>query len=99
MSRRLAAVAAAFALLLCVPSVAGASTIFGASAPAGDALSDSPVNVGVKFTSDQAGYITALRFYRQASNTGAHVAHLWTASGQLLSTVTFPDGPTGQWQS
>ena len=32
----------------------------------------------MKFRSDEDGYITALRFYKQANNTGTHVGHLWS---------------------
>ena len=45
----------------------------------------SAVNVGVEFRSDQAGYITGVRFYKGAGNTGTHVGNLWTATGTLLS--------------
>ena len=48
-------------------------------APGGDALSDAAIEVGMKIRSTQDGYITALRFYKQANNTGTHVGHLWTA--------------------
>ena len=32
----------------------------------------------MKFRSDEDGFITALRFYKQPNNTGTHVGHLWT---------------------
>ncbi len=35
----------------------------------------------MKFRSDEDGYITALRFYKQPNNTGQHVGHLWTRVG------------------
>src|SRR5262249_38363641 len=38
-----------------------------------------PIEVGVKFRSDLAGFITAIRFYKGTLNTGAHVGHLWSA--------------------
>ena len=41
---------------------------------------DSPVEVGMKFRSTRDGYITALRFYRQAGNVGPRDGHLWTAT-------------------
>jgi len=59
---------------------------------------DSPVELGVKFRSDTAGSITALRFYKAALNTGTHVGHLWSSTGTLLATATFV-GETGSgWQ-
>src|SRR5262249_53962407 len=56
------------------------------------------VELGVKFTSDIAGYVTGVRFYKGAGNTGTHTGHLWDASGKLLGSVTF-SGETGSgWQ-
>ena len=57
------------------------------------------VELGVKFTSDVNGYITGLRFYKAAANTGTHTAHLWTASGQLLATATFTNETASGWQT
>jgi hypothetical protein len=86
--------------LLLVPAAAQADTVFAPTdAPGGDALSDSPIEVGMKIRSSQAGYITALRFYKQANNTGTHVGHLWTADGQLLAEATFENETAGPaWQ-
>jgi hypothetical protein len=39
----------------------------------------SAVEVGVKFTSDISGYVSALRFYKDVSNYGQHTGNLWTA--------------------
>lgn len=58
-----------------------------------------PIEVGVRFFSDVAGYITGLRFYKGPNASGTHVGHLWTSSGTLLATATFT-GETGSgWQS
>ena len=35
----------------------------------------------MKFRSDEDGFITALRFYKQPNNIGTHVGHLWTSTG------------------
>ncbi|MGD9723647.1 MAG: DUF4082 domain-containing protein [Pirellulales bacterium] len=56
------------------------------------------VEVGVRFYSDVNGSITGLRFYKSSGNTGTHVAHLWTASGQLLATATFTGESGSGWQ-
>ncbi|MFZ4519289.1 MAG: N,N-dimethylformamidase beta subunit family domain-containing protein [Microthrixaceae bacterium] len=56
------------------------------------------IEVGVKFSSDVAGTVNGIRFYKSAANTGTHVGNLWTASGQLLARATFTsEGATG-WQ-
>jgi len=56
------------------------------------------VNLGVKFTASQAGYITGIRFYKGPSNTGTHIGALWDASGQLLASATFTSETASGWQ-
>jgi hypothetical protein len=56
------------------------------------------VELGVTFTSDNNGFISGLRFYKSAPNTGIHTASLWTASGQLLATATFANETASGWQ-
>ena len=58
----------------------------------------SAVELGVKFQSDLDGFITALRFFKSATNTGTHVGNLWTAAGTLLSSVTFTSETASGWQ-
>ncbi len=54
-----------------------------------------PIEVGVKFKSDVAGTVTAIRFYRGAATgtSGGYTVHLWSASGTLLGTGQGTDGP------
>ncbi len=63
-----------------------------------DAGADSPVELGVKFRSDVNGSITGIRFYKASTNTGTHVANLWTSNGTLLTTVTFTGETASGWQ-
>jgi hypothetical protein len=76
------------------------ATIFSASAtPA--VLSDadaSAVELGMKFRSDRDGYITGVRFYKGAGNTGTHVGKLWSSTGTLLASVTFINETGSGWQ-
>ncbi len=56
------------------------------------------VELGLQFTSDVAGTVTGVRFYKGPQNTGTHLGHLWTSGGTLLASVTFTnETPTG-WQ-
>ena len=64
-----------------------------------DSGSSSPVEVGVKFTSDVYGTINGIKFYKSTANTGTHVGNLWTAGGQLLASATFTGESTSGWQS
>ena len=59
---------------------------------------DSAVELGVKFRSDVNGNITGIRFYKASTNTGTHVANLWTSSGTLLTTATFTGETASGWQ-
>ncbi len=54
--------------------------------------------VGVKFRADEDGYITGLRFYKSAQNTGTHVGSLWTSTGSRLGQVTFTGETASGWQ-
>ena len=58
----------------------------------------SAVELGVEFCSDVSGSITGLRFYKGSTNTGTHVADLWTSSGKLLATATFTSETGSGWQ-
>ena len=42
--------------------------------------------------------MTGIRFYKGATNTGTHVGHLWTTTGQLLATATFTGETASGWQ-
>jgi hypothetical protein len=59
---------------------------------------DSPVELGVSFTSDVNGYVTGIRFYKGANNTGTHVGNLWTSTGTLLASATFINETASGWQ-
>lgn len=57
------------------------------------------VNLGMKFQADTAGWVTGIRFYKGADNTGPHNGYLWTASGTLLGSVTFNNETASGWQT
>ena len=70
-----------------------------AAVPANPAVTDGqPIEVGVKFRSDVSGFVTAVRFYKGAANTGAHVGHLWSEAGALLAEATFTNESVAGWQ-
>jgi Domain of unknown function (DUF4082)/Bacterial Ig-like domain/Bacterial Ig domain len=66
-----------------------------ATASAADA---SGVTLGVKFTTDEAGWISGIRFYKGPANNGTHIGDLWDASGNLLGQVSFTNESTAGWQ-
>jgi hypothetical protein len=57
-----------------------------------------PLNVGMKFIPGQSGYITDLRFYKAAANTGTHIGQLYNASGTLLASAVFTNETASGWQ-
>ena len=63
-----------------------------------DSGDSSAVTLGVKVTPTQPGYISGIRFYKSAANTGTHVGALWTASGTQLATGTFANETASGWQ-
>ena len=56
------------------------------------------MELGVKFRSNTNGYITGVRFYKGALNTGTHIGNLWTTSGQNLARATFVNETASGWQ-
>ena len=78
----------------------GPFSIFSPSATPGVASDpdSSATEVGVKFYSDVNGFITGIRFYKGAGNTGTHIGNLWTAGGTLLATATFANETASGWQ-
>jgi hypothetical protein len=59
---------------------------------------DNAVELGVKFRSDVAGKIKGIRFYKAGTNTGTHVANLWTSAGTKLASATFSGETASGWQ-
>ena len=56
------------------------------------------VELGLKFTSDVAGTITGVRFYKGSQTNGTQTGELWSSSGQLLATATFTNESASGWQ-
>lgn len=60
--------------------------------------SSTSVNLGMKFSSDNAGSVVALQFYRSAKQTKAYGATLWN-NGVAVATTTFPASTQVGWQT
>jgi hypothetical protein len=58
------------------------------------------VELGIKFRSTQAGYITGIRFYKGLANTGTHTGYLWSTTNTTspLATVIFTNETSSGWQ-
>jgi hypothetical protein len=64
-----------------------------------DSGDGSAVELGVRFSSTTSGFVTGIRFYKAAANTGTHTGSLWSSSGQLLATGTFVNETASGWQT
>lgn len=56
------------------------------------------VTLGMRFTSDVPAYVTSIRYYKDASNTGSVRVELWTATGTLLRSQSYTPPPGAGWQ-
>ena len=63
-----------------------------------DAADTSAVTLGVQFRASSSGYVNAVRFYKQADNTGSHIGSLWSSTGTLLASGTFSAESASGWQ-
>ncbi|WP_052721107.1 DUF4082 domain-containing protein [Actinoplanes rectilineatus] len=78
----------------------GRNTLFGARVPANTSTNDgTSLELGVKFRPSVAGFVTAVRFYKGAGNTGTHTGSLWSSSGERLANGTFTDESASGWQT
>ena len=84
------------------PSYQCPCSLFGAGRPPGVVVSNDPnsVELGVAFTPAINGTVTGIRFYKDASATGANTGTLWNAStGTTLETGTFTNETASGWQT
>ena len=88
------------ALSIVISAVPTTATIWPSTTVPGlvDGGPDSAVELGVKFTSDVAGKISGIRFYKATANTGTHVGNLWSSTGTLLGSGTFSNETASGWQ-
>jgi hypothetical protein len=74
-------------------------TVFDFAAPStADSGDANGVELGMKFTTDFAGSVTGIRFYKATANTGTHIGSLWTTSGTRLAQATFTNESASGWQ-
>ena len=82
-------------------AAAAGETIFTTQTPVLTSASDGAnVNyeLGTVFTSDVAGQITSIRFWKATGETGTHTGHIWSSTGTQLASVTFTGETASGWQ-
>lgn len=74
-------------------------TIFTTQIPGGTTGNDaSALEVGVKFRSTVSGFITGIRFYKTAGNSGTHTGELYSSTGTRLAQAVFTGETSTGWQ-
>jgi hypothetical protein len=68
------------------------------TATSGATQDDSAVELGTRFSPDNNGYITAIRFFKSAQDVGPHTGSLWSVDGARLATVAFTNQTASGWQ-
>ncbi len=64
-----------------------------------DSFDANAVELGVKFRSDVAGSITAIRFYKGPNDNGSHTVSLWRTDGTLLARADAASASGSGWQT
>lgn len=81
-------------------TVNGPYSVFGQTIPAKpDSGDGGSYEMGLRFTPTVDGFITGVRFYKSAANTGTHTGSLWNSSGSRLATATFTNETSTGWQT
>ncbi len=66
--------------------------------PAGMENDGAALTVGMKFRSSEAGFVTAIRYYKPANMTGSRIGNLWNVTGGKLAEVQFTGESNTGWQ-
>jgi hypothetical protein len=54
--------------------------------------------LGMKFQAGRSGQVTAIRYWKAASEGGSHVGTIWSTAGAPLASVTFTGETASGWQ-
>ncbi|WP_244931721.1 DUF4082 domain-containing protein [Nocardioides sp. W7] len=74
-------------------------TVYGADEPQTAPADDSSgVELGLRFTMAEDGYLTGVRFFKGTGNGGTHVGSVWSPTGERLATATFGNETATGWQ-
>jgi hypothetical protein len=80
-------------------SAVAPQTLFTTQTPQFTNLNDGvSYELGTRLFSTVPGKITAIRFWKASSETGTHVGRIWSATGVLLTSVTFIGETASGWQ-
>ena len=76
------------------------TTIFTTQTPTQTTSNDGQsIELGVKFRSSVAGFITGVRFYKTTGNSGTHTGELYSSTGTRLAQAVFVNETATGWQT
>ena len=82
-----------------LPHQAQAASLFANQIPVSPNGTDGvPYEMGMKFQLARPGQITAVRYWKAASDGGTHIGRIWSSTGALLASVTFSGETASGWQ-
>lgn len=58
-----------------------------------------PVELGIRFSPERSGSVTALQYYQGSATTDVTSATLWSADGTVLARASFPADRTVGWRT
>ncbi len=92
---------AIFVSAVAAPSPNYPASIFPNNAPSIGTVSNdgSGIEVGMKFRSTIDGFVTGVRFWKNAGDFGTYTGHLWSGAGSLLAEGYFADDTSSGWKS
>ena len=81
------------------PPPPSAQTVFTTQVPASPDITDGVAyELGMKFQAGRSGQVTAIRYWKAASDGGSHVGTIWSTAGAPLASVTFTGETASGWQ-
>lgn len=80
-------------------AVAQQDTVFVSQTPVVPNATDNVAyELGMKFQASEPGQVTAIRYWRAASETGTHTGRIWSTTGTQLASVAFSGETASGWQ-
>lgn len=82
-----------------VQTASAQQTLFTTQTPTLTGLDDGvSYELGMKFQASVGGQISAIRYWKDGQESGAHVGNIWSANGALLASVPFVNESASGWQ-
>jgi hypothetical protein len=81
-----------------IPAVTTTTIFTNQTTPTTNGNDGTALELGVKFRTSVAGFITGVRFYKTTGNTGTHTGELYSSTGTRLAQAVFTSETASGWQ-